>query len=127
RARGAPGRVAGGAGAGRRAAGPGARPDRGPARTVGGARTLKRVRFRPVFADIGDFFDAVDKFFSSLASIRWGSLLLGLLCFAGFLTLRSRAAYNVLRAAYPTERFPWRKVWGAYMAAYGVNNVFPVR
>ena len=94
---------------------------------MGRARTLNRVTFRPVFADVGDFFDAVDKFFSSLASIRWGSLLLGLLCFAGFLTLRSRAAFNVLRAAYPAERFPWRKVWGAYMAAYGANNIFPVR
>ena len=49
------------------------------------------------------------------------------LCFALFLTLRSRAAYHVLRAAYPAERFPWRRIWGAYVAAYGVNNVFPVR
>jgi uncharacterized protein (TIRG00374 family) len=85
------------------------------------------VTFHPVFADLGAFFDAVDKFFSSLASIRWGALLIALVCFGGFLTLRSRAAFNVLRAAYPTERFPWRKVWGAYVAGYGVNNVFPVR
>jgi len=33
----------------------------------------------------------------------------------------------VLRAAYPTERFQWRNIWGAYVAAYGVNNVFPAR
>jgi uncharacterized membrane protein YbhN (UPF0104 family) len=85
------------------------------------------VTLSPVFADLGDFFDAVDKFFSSLAAIRWGSLLLGLLCFVVFLTLRSRAAFNVLRAAYPAERFEWRKIWGAYVAAYGVNNIFPVR
>jgi uncharacterized membrane protein YbhN (UPF0104 family) len=85
------------------------------------------VTFHPVFADLGDFFDAVDKFFSSLASIRWGALLIALVCFGAFLTLRSRAAFNVLRAAYPTERFPWRKIWGAYVAAYGVNNIFPVR
>jgi uncharacterized protein (TIRG00374 family) len=85
------------------------------------------VTLSPVFADLGDFFDAVDKFFSSLAAIRWGPLLLGLLCFVVFLTLRSRAAYNVLRAAYPAERFEWRRIWGAYVAAYGVNNIFPVR
>jgi uncharacterized protein (TIRG00374 family) len=85
------------------------------------------VTLSPVFADLGDFFDAVDKFFSSLAAIRWGPLLLGLLCFVLFLTLRSRAAYNVLRAAYPAERFEWRRIWGAYVAAYGVNNIFPVR
>ena len=82
---------------------------------------------RPVFADVGDFFDAVDKFFSSLAHIRWGALLLGLICFAVFLTLRSRAAFHVLRAAYPAEPFQWRRIWGAYVAAYGVNNIFPVR
>jgi uncharacterized membrane protein YbhN (UPF0104 family) len=33
----------------------------------------------------------------------------------------------VLRAAYPTERFQWRNIWGAYVAAYGVNMVFPAR
>jgi uncharacterized protein (TIRG00374 family) len=85
------------------------------------------MTLHPVYADIGDFFNAVDSFFSSLANIRWVTLLLGLLCFGGFLTLRSRAAYNVLRAAYPNERFQWRRIWGAYVAAYGVNNIFPVR
>jgi uncharacterized protein (TIRG00374 family) len=94
---------------------------------VGRARTLNLVSLHPVFADLGAFIDAVDQFFSSLASIRWGALLIALACFGGFLTLRSRAAYNVLRAAYPSERFPWRRIWGAYVAAYGVNNIFPVR
>jgi uncharacterized membrane protein YbhN (UPF0104 family) len=51
------------------------------------------------------FFDAVGKFFDSLASIH----------------------FNVLRAAYPEERFEFRRVWGAYMAAYGFNNVVPAR
>jgi len=85
------------------------------------------VTISPVLADLGDFLSAVDKFFSSLAHIRWGSLLLGLICFAVFLTLRSRAAFNVLRAAYPAEPIQWRRIWGAYVAAYGVNNIFPVR
>ncbi len=78
----------------------------------------------PVFAD---FFQAVDDFFSSLAAVGWGSLVLAMLCFGGFLTLRSRAAFNVLRAAYPTERFQWRRIWGAYVAAYGFNNTVPAR
>jgi uncharacterized membrane protein YbhN (UPF0104 family) len=73
------------------------------------------------------FFDSVSRFFSSIAQIQWGALVIGLLCFAGFLTLRSRACFNVLRAAYPNERFGWRQIWGAYVAAYGINNVFPVR
>ena len=33
-----------------------------------------------------------------------------------YLTLRSRAYFNVLRAAYPAERFQWRRIWGAYVA-----------
>jgi uncharacterized membrane protein YbhN (UPF0104 family) len=77
----------------------------------------------PVFA----FFDAVGDFFSSLASIHWLALLIGLVAFVAYLTIRSRAYFNVLRAAYPEERFEFRKIWGAYMAAYGFNNVVPAR
>jgi uncharacterized protein (TIRG00374 family) len=78
-------------------------------------------------ADISSFLDAVDKFFSSLAAVHWGSLLIGLVCFGIYLTLRSRAYFHVLRAAYPGERIQWRRIWGAYIAAYGFNNVVPAR
>jgi uncharacterized membrane protein YbhN (UPF0104 family) len=78
-------------------------------------------------ADLGSFFDAVGEFFSSLTDIRWPALLLGLVSFGIYLTLRSRAYFNVLRAAYPDERFAWRRIWGAYVAAYGFNNVVPAR
>lgn len=78
-------------------------------------------------AALSDFLDAVDKFFSSLAAVRWGPMLLGLLSFGIYLTLRSRAYFNVLRAAYPDERFRFRHIWGAYVAAYGFNNVVPAR
>ena len=73
------------------------------------------------------FFDAVGKFFNSLASIHFVALLIGLVAFIAYLTIRSRAYFNVLRAAYPDERFEFRKIWGAYMAAYGFNNVVPAR
>jgi uncharacterized membrane protein YbhN (UPF0104 family) len=43
------------------------------------------------------------------------------------LTLRSRAAFNVLRAAYPAERFQWRRIWGAYVGGVGFNSVVPAR
>ena len=72
-------------------------------------------------ASIGDsfsgFFDAVDEFFSSLAAVDW--LLAGARAarFGVYLTLRARAFFNVLRAAYPAERFAWRRIWGAYIAA----------
>jgi uncharacterized membrane protein YbhN (UPF0104 family) len=81
----------------------------------------------PAAGDLSRFFDAVGSFFDNLASIRWGPLLLGLLCFGTYLTLRSRAYFHVLRAAYPAERIQFRRIWGAYIAAYGFNNVVPAR
>jgi glycosyltransferase 2 family protein len=85
------------------------------------------VRLASLGDDISSFTTAVDNFFSSLAEIRWGSLGIGLLAFGIYLSLRSRAFFNVLRAAYPTERIRWRQIWGAYIAAYGFNNVVPAR
>jgi uncharacterized membrane protein YbhN (UPF0104 family) len=77
--------------------------------------------------DISNFFGAVGDFLGRLADIRLGALLLGLGFFGLYLTIRSRAYFHVLRAAYPDERIEWRRVWGAYIAAYGFNNVIPAR
>jgi len=76
---------------------------------------------------VSAFFHAVGDFFSSLASLHWGALLIGLASFIVYLSIRARAYFHVLRAAYPDERFEFRKIWGAYMAAYGFNNVVPAR
>jgi uncharacterized membrane protein YbhN (UPF0104 family) len=76
---------------------------------------------------LADFFDAAGKFFSNLASVSWGSLLLGLLFFGVDLTLRSRAYFHTIRAAYPEARLRWRKIWGAYVAGFGVNGIIPAR
>ncbi len=78
-------------------------------------------------ASIGSFFDSVGEFFSNLARVHWLTLVLGLGLFGVYLALRSRAWLHVLRAAYPDEPIQWRRVWGAYMAAYGFNNVVPAR
>jgi uncharacterized membrane protein YbhN (UPF0104 family) len=82
-------------------------------------------------ASLGDsfqsFFDAVDSFFSNLASVRLGPLVLALLLFTAYLTMRARASFNILRAAYPDERFNFREIWGAYFAGYGFNAVIPAR
>jgi uncharacterized membrane protein YbhN (UPF0104 family) len=77
--------------------------------------------------DISSFFNAVGKFFSSLADINFGALLIGLLAFGIYLSIRARAAFHILRAAYPDERIEFRRIWGAYVAAYGFNNVIPAR
>jgi uncharacterized protein (TIRG00374 family) len=83
------------------------------------------------FASIGDsfsaFFDAVGDFGSNLAAVRWGSLLIGLAAFAVYMSLRARASFHILRAAYPEERIRFRQVWGAYVAGYGFNSVVPAR
>jgi uncharacterized membrane protein YbhN (UPF0104 family) len=82
----------------------------------------------PVFAlgsSFRSFFDSIDQFFSNLAAVQWTSLLLALAAFAGYLVLRSRAIFNVLRAAYPDTQFEWRRIWGAYVAAAGFKNVVP--
>ena len=76
---------------------------------------------------VTSFFDAVGQFFSDLAAVHWPALLLGLLFFGINLTLRSRAFYNSLRAAYPAVPFQFRRIWGAYVAAVGFNNVVPAR
>jgi uncharacterized protein (TIRG00374 family) len=76
---------------------------------------------------LSTFFEAVGQFFSDLAAVHWPDLVLGLLFFGLNLTIRSRAFFNSLRAAYPAARFQWRRIWGAYFAAVGFNNVVPAR
>jgi uncharacterized membrane protein YbhN (UPF0104 family) len=75
---------------------------------------------------IEHLLDNAGQFFSQLAGLSWGSLLLGLGLYALYLLLRSRALWNAVSAAYPGERVRWRDVWGGYMVGYAVNNVFPL-
>jgi uncharacterized membrane protein YbhN (UPF0104 family) len=80
-----------------------------------------------ISSSLDSFFDAVGSFADNVASIQFVPLLIGLLAFTAYLTLRSRAFFHILRAAYPDERFLFRNVWGAYIAAYGFNGVVPAR
>ena len=79
-----------------------------------------------VGSTISRLFHDAGTFFSQLAGLSWGSLLLGLGLYALYLLLRSRALFNALRAAYPGERIRWRDVWGAYMVGYAINNALPL-
>jgi uncharacterized membrane protein YbhN (UPF0104 family) len=81
----------------------------------------------PPLAGVSEVFDSIGSFFSSIAHVNFLALGIGLVLFIGYLTIRSRGFFNVLRAAYPTETIQWRRVWGAYIAAYGFNNVIPAR
>ena len=76
---------------------------------------------------MGAFLDAVGSFASNLASVNWPKLLLALVAFGIYLSFRARASYNILRAAYPGAPIDFRRIWGAYFAAYGFNNVVPAR
>ncbi len=76
---------------------------------------------------LDSFVEAAGQFFSDLAAVHWGALMLGLTFFGLNLTLRSRAFFHSLRAAYPAVSFQWRRIWGAYVAAVGFNNVVPAR
>ncbi|HEY6891748.1 MAG TPA: lysylphosphatidylglycerol synthase transmembrane domain-containing protein [Solirubrobacter sp.] len=83
------------------------------------------------FASLGDsfssFFNAVGDFFSNLARVSWLALLLALIFFTVYLTLRARASFHILRAAYPDSKIEFRRIWGAYFAGYGFNAVIPAR
>ena len=89
------------------------------------------MRAPTTLASIGDsfraFFDAIGDFASGLAEVRWIPLMIGMAAFAAYLTIRARASFNILRAAYPHERIRFLNIWGAYMAGYGFNSVVPAR
>ncbi|MFZ0089026.1 MAG: lysylphosphatidylglycerol synthase domain-containing protein [Solirubrobacteraceae bacterium] len=75
---------------------------------------------------IDSLLSSAGTFFSQIAGLSWIPLLIGLALYALYLLLRSRALFNAVRAAYPDGSVRWRDVWGAYMVAYAINNVFPL-
>ena len=70
---------------------------------------------------------AISSFFDSFAQVDPIPLLLGMAVFILYLSMRALALYNTLGAAYPDSHIPYRNIWGAYIAAYGFNNVVPAR
>jgi uncharacterized membrane protein YbhN (UPF0104 family) len=90
-----------------------------------------RTSLLPIHASLNSsldaFFDAVSTFFSNLADVKWGALAVALMFQLGQVLCRSRAWYKVLRAAYPDEHFPWRRIAGAYVAGVGLNSILPAR
>jgi uncharacterized protein (TIRG00374 family) len=71
--------------------------------------------------------DSLDDFLDNLAHIHLLPLGLALILFGCYLTVRSRASFNILRAAYPDRQFRWLHIWAAYIAGYGFNSVIPAR
>jgi glycosyltransferase 2 family protein len=76
---------------------------------------------------VGAFFHAVGVFFDELTSVGWGALAIALGLHFGKVVLRTFAWRNILAAAYPETRVPWRPVFGAYVAGVGINSIVPGR
>jgi uncharacterized membrane protein YbhN (UPF0104 family) len=76
---------------------------------------------------VHELWNAVDTFFSDLASVEWGAVGIAL----GFqlvrLLCRSVAWRAIIAAAFPELRVPFGRVTGAYFAGTGVNAVVPAR
>lgn len=70
---------------------------------------------------------AIGVFFHHLAAVEWKWLAIGILCQLGKLVAVSRAWRNIVQAAYPERRVPWRLMFGAYVAGTGVNAIIPAR
>lgn len=77
--------------------------------------------------DVRAFLDASEAFFKAFAAVAWGALALAIIFHVLRLALRVRAWQNILHAAYPGTRIPFRTVFGAYLAGVGVNAVVPAR
>jgi uncharacterized membrane protein YbhN (UPF0104 family) len=71
------------------------------------------------------FFDSVGAFFDNISAIHWAPLIAALACQGAYLSIRTRAWYNGLRAAYPNETFPWKNIWAAEIAGNGISSVIP--
>jgi uncharacterized membrane protein YbhN (UPF0104 family) len=85
----------------------------------------------PLGVDLGQsvdrFLDAAETFFSNLAAIGWGAIVLALAFYLAHLLARARSWQNVLRAAYPTQRVSFPGIAAAYIAGAGLNGVIPAR
>jgi uncharacterized membrane protein YbhN (UPF0104 family) len=77
--------------------------------------------------DVRAFLDASEAFFKAFAAVAWGALALAVVFQVLRLTLRVRAWQNILHAAYPGTKIPFRTVFGSYLAGVGVNAVVPAR
>lgn len=76
---------------------------------------------------VATIFSDLSEFFSNLSDVHLVPLLIGMVCFVAYLSLRALAFRNILQDAYPMTVVPYRQIWGAYLAAYGFNNVIPAR
>lgn len=71
--------------------------------------------------------DGVDAFLDRLGAVDFLPLAVAIGCHLLKMACTSRAWRNVLAAAYPAERVPWRKIYAAYLSGVGINAIIPAR
>jgi uncharacterized protein (TIRG00374 family) len=71
--------------------------------------------------------DGIDAFLDQLGSVDPLPLALAITSHLLKMACTSRAWRNVLAAAYPEERVPWRQIYAAYLAGVGINAIIPAR
>jgi uncharacterized membrane protein YbhN (UPF0104 family) len=76
---------------------------------------------------VGEIIDAAGTFFRNIADVGFTALGIGLALHLLRLASRVPAWRNIIRAAYPGTKVPWRAVFGGYFAGIGVNAVVPAR
>ena len=92
------------------------------------ARTFPAVQSATIGESFQSFFDAVDQFFSNLASVRPGPLAARAGVLHGLPDASARAPAST-SCARPirTSASSSAQIWGAYFAGYGFNAVIPAR
>jgi uncharacterized membrane protein YbhN (UPF0104 family) len=76
---------------------------------------------------VGEVLHAIRVFFEQLAAVEFGALGLAVVCHLAKTVCTSRAWRNSIAAAYPDTEVRWQSIYGAYVAAVGVNAVLPAR
>ena len=71
--------------------------------------------------------DATQAFFDTLSSVDLGLVAIAICCHLVKLGCVAMAWRNVLAAAYPEQRVPYRSILAAYVSGVGVNAVVPGR
>ncbi len=77
--------------------------------------------------DLHSFLDAFEAFLRHLAGVELIPLFIGIAFHFLRLSARVRGWQNILRAAYPGIRIPYRTVFGSYWAGVAVNAIAPAR
>ncbi|MBM3676483.1 MAG: flippase-like domain-containing protein [Actinobacteria bacterium] len=71
--------------------------------------------------------DAIQEFWGYLSAIELVPLALAIACHLVKTLCTGRAWRNVLAAAYPGVKVPFRSIYGAYVAGVGINSILPAR